>query len=282
MGDTSPVDGTDPHSGLSWTGEVTGHGVVTLYGDADSVQKQIFALNPSLAENYTPNTKFISKTPPAYNASEVFTAPGSSAYYYKTLAGDANAVAVRDDVNGAKKLSDGFAPIDWYCATFATGDCKSNPTRQCSSSLFESPLPAVSHTPSHSLALVLFIIPWTPLLILENLTQIPRHTTLYPGSVLPLGRTPRTPCGPLQLGRTGHPPASVSRAPWSMATPAALPSMLVKPAPQVPSLLSMCPQKLTTCYWHNLSPFFLVVGGFRLTYDTVVQRQQVFGHDRGQ
>lgn len=124
MGDANPVDGTSSHSGLSWTGEVTGHGVVTLFGDADSVEKQIFALTPSLAENYTPTTNFMGKTPSTYNASEVFAAPGSSAYYYKSTAGNANGVAVRDDVNGAKKLSDGFSPIDWYCATFATGDCK--------------------------------------------------------------------------------------------------------------------------------------------------------------
>lgn len=122
LGRASPVDGTNPNPGLSWTGEVAGHGVVTLFGDAGSVEEQIFALNPSLAENYIPTTKFMSKNPTAYNASEVFVASDSSTYYYKSPAGDANGVAVRDDVNGAKKLSDGFRPIDWYCATFATGD----------------------------------------------------------------------------------------------------------------------------------------------------------------
>lgn len=89
--------------------------MMTLYGDAGSVQEQIFALNPSLAEKYVPTTQFMSKIPRAYNASEVFATP-DSAYYYKSL-------AVRD-VNGAKKLSDGFNPTDWYCGTMATGDGK--------------------------------------------------------------------------------------------------------------------------------------------------------------
>lgn len=90
--------------------------MVTLYGDAHSVQEQIFALNPSLAEKYVPPTRFMSKTPAPYNASEVFAGPGS-AYYYKS-----SVMAARDDVNGEKKLSDGFNPTDWYCGTFATGD----------------------------------------------------------------------------------------------------------------------------------------------------------------
>ncbi|KAK7703599.1 hypothetical protein SLS64_008912 [Diaporthe eres] len=122
LGATSPTDGTNPPpSSLSWTGEVAGHGVVTLYGDAGSVQEQIFALNPTLAEKYVPTTQFMSKTPPAYNTSEVFAGPGS-AYYYKSTPHDANDMAARDDVNGAKKLSEGFNPTDWYCGTFATGD----------------------------------------------------------------------------------------------------------------------------------------------------------------
>lgn len=101
--------------------------MVTLHGDADSVEKQIFALNPSLAENFVPTNRFMSKTPDDFNASEVSATEGS-AYFYTSPRGDANGMAARDDVNGAKKLSDGFNPIDWYCATFATGDGKSNLT----------------------------------------------------------------------------------------------------------------------------------------------------------
>lgn len=101
--------------------------MVTLHGDAGSVQEQIFALNPSLAKNYVPKTQFMSKTPPAYNDSEVFAGPNAS-YYFKYPAGGAKGMTVRDDVNGAKKLSDGFNPAEWYCATFATGDRKLSPT----------------------------------------------------------------------------------------------------------------------------------------------------------
>lgn len=97
--------------------------MVTLYGDANSVEEQIFALNPSLAKDYVPATPFMSRTPAAYNASEVF-ATSNSTYYYKYPAGAANEMAIRDDVNGAWKLSQGPRPTDWYCATFATGDGK--------------------------------------------------------------------------------------------------------------------------------------------------------------
>lgn len=113
-----------PQSGLSWTGEVAGHGVVTLYGDAGSVQEQIFALNPSLAESHVPTTQFMTEFPPSVNFSELFATP-DHAYYYKFPAGrDNSEIAARDDVNGAMRLSDTFGPSSWYCATFATGDCK--------------------------------------------------------------------------------------------------------------------------------------------------------------
>ena len=93
--------------------------MVTLYGDAGSVEEQIFALSPSLAKNYVPTNQFMSKTLPDYNASEVFDA-GNSTYYYKYP----DKMAARDDVNGEKKLSEFFGAMDWYCSTFATGDCK--------------------------------------------------------------------------------------------------------------------------------------------------------------
>lgn len=121
--------------------------MMTLYGDAGSVQEQIFALNPSLAENFVPTTQFMSKIPPAYNASEVFAGPGS-AYYYKSPANDANGMAVRDDVNGAKKLSDGFNPTDWYCGTFATGDGMYTPNTAVQSYLGTFDV----LSPTHSLA----------------------------------------------------------------------------------------------------------------------------------
>lgn len=135
MGAASPVndkssDNNVPSAGLSWTGEVAGHGVVTLHGDADSVEKQIFALNPSLAEKFVPTNRFMSKTPGEFNDSEVSARPGS-AYFYTSPRGGANGMAARDDVNGAKKLSDGFNPIDWYCGTFATGDGKLTSQRHC-------------------------------------------------------------------------------------------------------------------------------------------------------
>lgn len=120
----SPIDGLSPQSGLSWTGEVDGHGVVTLYGDANSVQEQIFALNPSLAESYVPTTQFMAKNPPAVNFSELFSTPDGAYYYMYPAGSDSREIAARDDVNGAMRLSDTFAPSDWYCGTFATGDCK--------------------------------------------------------------------------------------------------------------------------------------------------------------
>lgn len=120
----SPVDGMSPQSGLSWTGEVAGHGVVTLYGDAGSVQEQIFALNPSLAESHVPTTQFMAKTPPDVDFSELSATP-DRAYYYKFPAvRDNSEIAARDDVNGAMRLSDTFGPSSWYCGTFATGDGK--------------------------------------------------------------------------------------------------------------------------------------------------------------
>lgn len=92
---------------------------MTLYGDAGSVEEQIFALNPSLAKIHVPTNQFMSQTIPDYNASEVYDA-GNSTYYYKYP----DRMAIRDDVNGAKRLSEFFGPMHWDCSTFATGDCK--------------------------------------------------------------------------------------------------------------------------------------------------------------
>ena len=119
----SPIDGLSPQSGLSWTGEVAGQ-VVTLYGDANSVEKQIFALEPSLAETHVPTTQFMAKTPPEVDFSELYSTP-DGAYYYKFPGGrDSSEISARDDVNGAMRLSDTFGASDWYCGTFATGDGK--------------------------------------------------------------------------------------------------------------------------------------------------------------
>lgn len=90
---------------------------MTLYGDASSVEEQIFALNPSLAKTYTPTNRFTSNIPPAYKASEVFDV-GNSTYYYTSQ----DRITSRNDINGAMKLSDFFGRMDWYCSTFATGD----------------------------------------------------------------------------------------------------------------------------------------------------------------
>ncbi|KAG8157588.1 hypothetical protein KVR01_012630 [Diaporthe batatas] len=118
LGPTIAADGTHPPvSGLSWTGEVAGHGRVTLYGDASSVEEQIFALNPSLATDYAPTSPFMTNNRPSYEASEVFDA-GNSTYYYKYP----DRVAARNDIHGSLKLSDFFGPMHWDCSTFATGD----------------------------------------------------------------------------------------------------------------------------------------------------------------
>lgn len=93
--------------------------MVTLYGDAGSVEEQIFALNPSLAKSHVATNQFMSQTIPDYNTSEVYDA-GNSTYYYKYP----DRMAIRDDVNGAKRLSEFFGAMDWYCSTFATGDGK--------------------------------------------------------------------------------------------------------------------------------------------------------------
>lgn len=202
MGAASPVndkspDNNVPSVGLSWTGEVAGHGVVTLHGDADSVEKQIFALNPSLAEKFVPTNRFMSKTPREFNDSEVSATPGS-AYFYTSPRGDANGMTARDDVNGAKKLSDGFNPIDWYCGTFATGDGKSNLATTLR-----------SFSPPSNKASPVSVDKADP----QNLRQFPRYTASSAGSVLPQTRTPPLPSGQSQAGRTGSPTASVLHAP---------------------------------------------------------------------
>ncbi|POS79195.1 hypothetical protein DHEL01_v202418 [Diaporthe helianthi] len=121
LGSTIAADGTQlPNSSLTWTGEVAGHGKVTLHGDASSVEEQIFALNPSLAKDrYDPTRQPASNiiTLPDYEDFDVFDA-GNSTYRYTSPDG----LATRDDVNGEKKVSEFFRQMDWYCATFATGN----------------------------------------------------------------------------------------------------------------------------------------------------------------
>lgn len=101
------------------TGEVAGHGIVTLYGDAYSVEQQIFALDPTAASSYVFNNPFMSEHPPVFNETEMEVTANLS-YYSKT-----RAVAGRDSVNEEMSLGDEeFGDIHWYCATFATGSCK--------------------------------------------------------------------------------------------------------------------------------------------------------------
>ncbi|KAJ0110237.1 hypothetical protein J7T55_000670 [Diaporthe amygdali] len=110
-------DTTTTTTELSWTGEVAGHGTVTLYGDAYSVEQQIFALDPAAAANYVPENPFMSENPPAFNETEVVVTANRS-YYSKTRA----VIAGRDQVNQEMSLSDSpFGETHWFCATFATG-----------------------------------------------------------------------------------------------------------------------------------------------------------------
>ncbi|KAL1852080.1 hypothetical protein Daus18300_012292 [Diaporthe australafricana] len=116
LGATNPTDGSVLQSGLSWTGEVAGHGIVTLFGDAYAVEQQIFALDPAAATSYVFKNPFMSEHPPVFDETEMEVTANLS-YYSKT-----RAVAGRDSVNGEMSLADApFYDTHWYCATFATG-----------------------------------------------------------------------------------------------------------------------------------------------------------------
>lgn len=116
----SPLNSTNASSGLRWTGEVPGHGLVTLYGTVDSVEQQLFALSPSLREDYVLANPYMSPTPRPFNETEMVVS--NLSYSYKP-AGSAS-IAGRADVDPGVNVDQGYGETHWYCGNFATGSCR--------------------------------------------------------------------------------------------------------------------------------------------------------------
>lgn len=100
------------------------------------------------------------------------------------------------------------------------------------------------------------------------------YMTLWPRLVLPVERTPGTPCGRLQAQQMGNPPANVSRAPWSMASPVVQPSMSVKPpfSPRGACLCRRCDPRST-----RPSPRTALLSAFSVVQDGSVTDERHSG-----
>lgn len=122
---STPINSTNTTSGLRWTGEIPGHGSVTLYGSVDAVEKQIFDLVPTLRENYAVTNPFMSPSPRPFNDTAV-TVSNLSYSYDSTDLTENTSIASRSDIDLGIDVNSGpYSETHWYCGNFATGSCES-------------------------------------------------------------------------------------------------------------------------------------------------------------
>ncbi|KAF3771136.1 hypothetical protein M406DRAFT_67466 [Cryphonectria parasitica EP155] len=123
----SPINTTKSTVDIAWTGTIPGHGEVSLYGNANSVEDQILAIKPSLKDNLVVMNPFMSKAPQAFN--ETSMTVSNFSYMDKTptdgniVAGMQPALAARTyPIDNSQNLDDGYTETHWNCGNFATGD----------------------------------------------------------------------------------------------------------------------------------------------------------------
>lgn len=101
---------------------------MTLYGSAESVHEQIFALQPALREAYVLTNTFMSPTPRSFNASQMVVSNFSYSWNVSALALDndfeSSVLEARQAiVDNYMYVEDGPSDTHWYCGNFATGNC---------------------------------------------------------------------------------------------------------------------------------------------------------------
>lgn len=122
LADGSPSNGTAGNvtGTLRWSGEVPGHGWITINGSVDSVEQQIFDLNPALRESYVLFNPYMNRIPQSFNE----TTMSVSNLSYSVRPASGVSIESRNDVNDGISLDHGYGDTHWYCGNFATGSCK--------------------------------------------------------------------------------------------------------------------------------------------------------------